>query len=481
MLDGLGRLFARVGICLLSFACGEPAEPDSVPGLDCPGDLYAAVDGCYGRHCAACTVPADCEAYEGCIGGTCGACTRDEECEGRCASGFCVPAELPRWKLTMSEEDWDALRADPYTELFVPCGLSVGDIPYDEGCRIRIRGGSSRDFPKKSFRITFPRDTVHPGYSRKINLRAEYNDPSFVRTLLSHEAVRRFTTLPVSRVEPIELEINGQYFGLMVRVERLGADFLLFNGRALTSLYEADPNRELFASGGGSLIPLPEDVVYRMAYQKKVGTPFDYTDLISLIEALAEAYETGDRGVVREHFQLPGLLDYLAVMGLIQNLDHVRKNYYLSPQPEPDGRLAWEMYPWDLDLTFGCTYDEVAQDTICDSFRADADHRPGVFRSGVSPVYPMSGHYNLLIHLVLEDPELSEAFRCRLCAMIHSPFWRERVPALVDALGSALEEAIVADDRDLNETREDWQRALSEVRGFPAARAEHLAAALGCE
>lgn len=384
----------------------------------------------------------------------------------------------------MAEEDWDALRADPYTDLFVPCGLSVGDASFDEGCRVRIRGGSSRDFPKKSFRITFPRDAVHPGYGRKINLRAEYNDPSFMRTLLSHEIVRRFTRLPVSRVEPVEVEINGEYYGLMVRIERLGEDFLLYNGRELTSLYEADPNRELFAAGGGSLIPLPDDVTYRMAYHKKVGAPFEHTELIQLIEALVADYEEGDSEAVRRLFRLPGLLDHLAVMGLIQNLDHVRKNYYLSPQPEPDepdGRLTWEMYPWDLDLTFGCVYDDAAEDTICDSFRADADHRAGVLHPEVAPVYPMPGHYNLLLHLVHEDPELSEAFRCRLCAMIQSPFWSDRVPALADALGSALEASIEADQRDLNASQEDWRRALAEVQRFAALRREHLAEVLGCE
>ncbi len=458
-------------------ACGVPEEP-APDVIACAAGLYTSASGCHGRYCRACASVSECEPIEACTGGTCGACREDDECaEGRsCRSGFCVETVLPAWNLEVAEADLALIVADPYRELFIPCALTAAGVRYQEGCRVRLRGGTSRDYPKKSFRITFPEDTPHPGFSRKINLRAEYNDHTYLRSLAAYEAFARFTRIPISRHRFIQLAINGEPYGLMLEIERVGSAFLRENDREETALYEADPPNDLFAMGGGSLISLPDETTYRSVYQKPVGPTFDDADLMGMIGELESDYRDGGASTaVRSLFRVSDLLDYLAVMAVIQNLDHVRKNYYLSPQSD-----GWEIYPWDLDLTYGCLYDEEAGDTICDSFTADAPADPGVLGPGVEPTFPLEGHYNLLIHQTLSDPELRSGFECRACAMIDSPFWSDHLTALLDATAGALEPAVEADARDLDASIEDWRARVDELELFPALRAEHLRAALGC-
>jgi spore coat protein H len=50
-------------------------------------------------------------------------------------------------------------------------------------------------------------------------------------------------------------------------------------------------------------------------------------------------------------------LVYLATMAVIQNTDHIKKNYFLYRDPDAaDDR--WIIIPWDLDVSFGHLWTE---------------------------------------------------------------------------------------------------------------------------
>lgn len=467
-------------------ACAPADLPIVSEPIDCAPFAIAdqGSSGCHGAYCATCTSSASCADLEACVGGTCGACSDDPECGTgrRCASGYCVSP--PRvFELGIARTDLAILINDPYNEVFVPCTLAADGVRYDEGCRIRLRGGTSRDFPKKSFRITYPSGARHPGYSRKINLRAEYNDPTFLRNFLGLEILRRFTRVPAPRVRFVRLVLNGEVYGLMAEVERIGDNFLEHNGRStVPALYEADPTRDLFAANACSLIPLPSAAEYQEAYVQSNGTPGDYSDLISFIEAdLNKDYEEGPAGQpsvttrTTAAIHLEALIDYLAVMAVLQSQDHVRKNYYLSRQDR-----GWEMYPWDLDLTFGCLYDNVGMNTLCDRFVTDAPVNAGVIPAGTPITYPAEGHLNLLIHLLWNDPHHSQIIRCRACAISESRWWTERLPELIVAMRGALAPVVEEDAKDRNATRADFDRAIAELETFVPLRAAEVSRQLGC-
>lgn len=391
---------------------------------------------------------------------------------------------VPRsFELELAEADLAHLFANPYEEIFAPCRLAVDGARYDEGCEVRISGGSSRDYPKKSFRITYPEGARSPGYSRKINLRAEYNDASFLRNYLAHEVFRALTRVPTPRTRFVRLSLNGRYYGLMLEVERIGPDFLEHNGRLRDrALYEADPPLPLFQSGACSIIPLPRSELYAEAYSKKIGPLGDLSDLRALVEdVVARDDEEGRSSRVIAAVKIESFLDYLMVMGLLQNQDHVRKNYFLSNQPNEGGELQWEFYPWDLDLTFGCLYDDAEENTICDELVFDFPEDRGVLPTGVRPTYPVEAYFNLLIHIALTDRVLRPGFVCRVCRALEGPFWNERLIDLLEARRGDIRPAVLDDPNDRSPSEAEFSAAVDEIRSFIVRRRDHLREKLRCE
>ena len=75
--------------------------------------------------------------------------------------------------------------------------------------QLRIRGDSSRELPKKSLKIRFPSKPFHDGNER-LNLNAEYLDPSYLRTVLVSRLFRD-TGHPAFLAEHARVFLNGDF------------------------------------------------------------------------------------------------------------------------------------------------------------------------------------------------------------------------------------------------------------------------------
>jgi hypothetical protein len=448
--------------------------------------------GCMDGLCGACGSAADCLALDGCSMGVCGRCTGDGECrEGeRCLASTCVPAALSLWELSVAPADWASMLADPYADTWHDCALEADGRPYRGDCVFRIYGSTSRNYPKKSFRIKLDGGGPSPGWSDRITLRAEYNDPSYLRTLLGYESFRRLTSLPAPRIRPLRLSVNGALYGIMMEVEKIDEDFLAFNGR--------DPNASTFkadhAPPYGALVPLDcptdyEEIDGREMYPKAAGPDDDYSELIELVEEVLwpDWLDARESGVVRmertrEVVDLDPQVSYLALMAAIQNRDHVAANYYLSHQSVGRGGYRWEVYPYDLDTSFGCVFDPEAWDNICDDLEYGVWWLNGVFPEGTPVGAPNSAWGNMLIHLVLREPSCEAAFYERLREMLDDPWWNERMPLVAEAWRLTLRDASAEDIMDLNETPEDLDAAVDAFVLFLSKRKSYLLQALnlGC-
>ena len=463
-----------------------PDPEDAGAGL-CPAGVLTCDwgEGCHDGICGPCAIPDECHTLEGCRDdGSCGPCEGDGHCrEGEsCVFGECMPDELPRWQLIVDEADWEDLLEHEEEDTYVPCTLVVGDAERDDGAELRLRGGSTRSLPKKSLRIRFPEDAEHPGYSRKINLRAEYNDPSFLRSFLGFEMFRRHSRLPTPQARYLRLDLNGEYYGLMLETERIGGRFLELRGRDRdAATYEgADVDDE------GALTPNDDPDEYRVIYAKTTGDETDYGDLEALIEGALwgdylDSSGTGDTVSQRvsEEVHLGQYLVYLALMAVIQSQDHVTNNFYFSHQTVGVDGARWEFYAADTDLTFGCLWDEENGDPLCDSFHFDGWWLNGWIPDDVEPgVDPVWG--NLLIHLVVNDPQLAPIYVQQICAIVGGLTWNERLPALIDALSETIAEAALDDVHDMSQTAGEVQAAQDEVFSFVELRREYLRDALGC-
>jgi|GEM_PF-2080861 len=428
----------------------------------------------------ACVVAAQCNEHDGCVDGACGACSTDDQCRpgDSCEQGFCM-APLAEWNLTLDPADLELIQQTEniLTEIWIPATVQADGVDYGE-VQIRLRGGSSRVFPKASLRVEFPEGADHPGYARKVNLRAEYNDYSYVRTHVAYETFRRLTELPTPRHRYVHVSVNGAFYGLMTEVERIGPAFLTRNGRNPTaSTYE-----DVRPSIAASLVPMADEAAYRERYPKATGDD-DYGDLVDFIErdlwtgfnpAVPEDVDTSG---LRDAVHLDDYIEYLAVMALIQSHDHVAKNFYVSRQRKPGtDDIAWEFYPWDVDLTMGCLWDPIADDVLCDSLVVDAPWDLGVIRA-----WDAEGCFcNMAIHQTMSDAELHGRFAARVCELTVDPWWTERVPALIDVLGTVLAPHVDADPNDSLQSLGGWHAYRREVVDFAQLRAAFLRESFAC-
>ena len=474
-------------------AADTTLEPDTTPPPPRPCLSWLECDsgqGCNAGFCGGCTVGADCPDLLGCTAGaTCGACATDSECrsgEG-CVEGVCLATAISEVRITVAPADYRTLRDDRYNSaLKVPCTVSADGVNYTGPTTLAIHGGSSRDLPKLSFAVETA-SAIHPGYAEKMVLRAEYNDASSLRNMLGLEFFRRSTSLPTSRTRFRRLYINDAFYGLMVEAERVGANFLELRGRdSRASMYESEPANAIAGTGAGALVPIDDSTIYALAYSQKTGSVASLADVIYFIEEIlapdyAEGQITGNfLNRTRRQLHLEGYIDYLATNAVLQNLDHVRKNFYFSRQMV-GGRLAWEFYPWDVDLTQGCLWNDALDNSICIDPVYDIPSNTGAMGPGSGLAYPTDGFYNLLMHNVQADEfGGAEAYRAEICARSSSRLYTDEIPALARTLGAYIRPALVEDTSDRNATAADHASAVEEVVGFYAERAAFLMGELGC-
>jgi len=467
-------------------------EPDTTPPVrTCLSWLECdSGQGCEAGACGGCVVAADCPDLLGCTAdATCGACSADSECrsgEG-CLEGVCLPVVISDVRITVAPAGYQTLLDDRYNpDLTVPCRVAADGVSYTAPTTMAVHGGSSRDLPKLSFALETA-SVNHPGYAEKMILRSEYNDASTLRNMLGLELFRRSTNLPTPRARFRKLYINGSFFGLMVEVERIGSNFLAVRGRDVSaSMYESDPPNSIASSGAGALVPLNAPALYAQAYDQKTGSVAGVADAVYFIErVLAPDYYDGQ---ISGHFlarterelHLDSYIGYLATNAVLQNRDHVRKNFYFSRQVV-GGRQGWEFYPWDLDLTQGCLWDDINETSLCGAPVYDDAPSNGIIPSDAGLTYPTDGFYNLLMHNVQADEfGGAAAYRASICERIASPLYTDEIPTLARTLGAYIRPALVEDTTDRNATAADHIAAVDEVVGFYAQRAAFLSAELGC-
>lgn len=263
---------------------------------------------------------------------------------------YAYVSALPAVELTMEPAALEEMIANPYVHQYHPCSVQI-DGKLHTGAQIRLHGASSSDLVKRSFRVKLAKGDKFADGGENLILRSEYIDKTLLRTWLSYQAIAMFTWLPAPVTRFVHARLNGKYYGVMLHVERL--DELYLKKRGLNPngvLYEADPPNAL-ANPGGSLTPLYPQSDYPLVFAKHLGQA-SYADLISFIEETLQLPNTKLFAQLDHHIKVGDWLLYAAVMTVLQNQEHLRKNYYIYRNPaHVDDRFL--MLPWDLDLTWG--------------------------------------------------------------------------------------------------------------------------------
>jgi spore coat protein H len=241
-----------------------------------------------------------------------------------------------------------------YPATAIISGNGFVDTVYQVG--FRLRGNTSRNAQKKSFKLAF--NTFQPGQRyrdvKSLNLNGEHNDPSIMRARVCWELGAR-GGLPVSRSQHTQLFINGIYHGVYLNLEHINDDWLQLryghqSGNLFKCIYPAnlgylsnDPNAYKFTRSDGRRV---YDLV-----NNEISD--DYSRLAELIAILNLTPQSELRCALEPIFDIPGYLKTLAfevVTGHWDNYAFNQNNYYLYDNPETG---KFEYLAYDMDNTLG--------------------------------------------------------------------------------------------------------------------------------
>ncbi len=366
-------------------------------------------------------------------------------------------SQLPIWEAEIAPADLLAMWADPSAKQLHPTRLRVAGGPWHEAATVRVQGGGSVDFAKKSFRFTMASGDELAG-ERSINLRAEYVDKTMLRTWLGYELFRSATWLPTPASEFVHLRINGDYYGLMNHVQRIGTGFLAQHGRDPEGeLYESDPPHDMDPPGG-NLAPLATLANYAKVYELHAGAR-SYAGLVEFIEGVLQAPDAQFFTQIGAELQVDAWLAYAAAMAVLQNHEHIRKNFYIYRDPGgPEPR--WEFLPWDLDLTWGHLWNEEL-DVLNEAVVADAPLEVGM---------KMEGHdFQNRMYRLLAHPAFRQRFRGFVKTLAEATLTPAFVDNRIDAALCRIRLDLLA-DRNKRASNAEYLDRVQEIREFAAQR-----------
>ncbi len=244
------------------------------------------------------------------------------------------------------------------------------DEYYESSTLIHQRGGSSRSFPKTSYRLNLRDDSFEK--KNKLNLlgmrkdddwilMAMYTDESKIRDKMSMDLWLDMTGAENSRgekfgteIEYIELIIDGCYwgiYGLTVPVDGVMAETDTDNGEILVKTesweipYSGDILRANHSTSMGSLtIKEPE--------------PPDQDDWDVLADFMSIVYESSDEEFasrITDYISVPTAIDHWIFVNVISGVDNAWKNMFLSFKRSGNGYRV-DLCPWDCDISWGVNW-----------------------------------------------------------------------------------------------------------------------------
>ncbi len=246
-------------------------------------------------------------------------------------------AAPPDYFLTCDPDSFTYIYENWSTDHYIPCVLSYGGQVWPE-CRVRIRGDSSREFPKKSLRVKT--DGLPFANGRDVILfNADYEDESYIHTVIS---TRLFSELgyPCFAAEHARLHLNGGYYGLYLRTENVDEDFL-----ASSSL---DPNGSLYKATLDGATLSEFDDIYNF-WEKKTNTAAPWDDLVLLRDEINSVSDAEYLAWVQESFDYQQMLKIIVANWWLSNGSTYYHNYYMYHDVNGSGK--WTMLPWDMDKT----------------------------------------------------------------------------------------------------------------------------------
>jgi hypothetical protein len=322
---------------------------------------------------------------------------------------------------------------------------------------LRLRGNTSLQAQKKSFRISFDTflDTTWMGLE-EMNLLGQHNDPSVLRSKLCHDLFRS-AGVPCARTSFVKLYINDVYYGLYLNQEHLDEPWIekYFGenegGNLFKCTYPADLN---FVSTDPSAYQEPTpwgSLPYELQSNRWRN---DYRSFASLIQVLNTTPIANLPCELEKKFYVDSYLRAAAVDVITGNWDgyiYNKNNFYLYFE-EATGKCFY--IPYDLDNTLGI--DWLGQD----------------WTSRNIYLWAQEGQERPLFTRLLEVPEYRNRFSNYVHDLIEGPLHPGSILATATQWQSLIEEAALEDTfrtLDYGFTADDFLNAITGSWGLHVA------------
>ena len=248
------------------------------------------------------------------------------------------PDTIPEFQLEFEWDQWDYACEYYWQDIYVPALFTCGS--YTIQCQFRIRGATSREYPKKSIKIEFPPGSGFLGLD-ELNLNAEYLDETRIRELLSYLYYSE-TGQTVPEVHLAQVVFNGETQGPYVSVQDVDGDFLLNT---------ALPDEAVIykCSDRYTTLDRPEELA---PYSKKTWENQPWDDLVLLIYWLLLSPDDDFAADLPTRFHYDDLISCVATNVLLGHGSTYYHNYHLLlDHTGATGR--WRYITWDMDRTWG--------------------------------------------------------------------------------------------------------------------------------
>ncbi len=257
-------------------------------------------------------------------------------------------------RISFYDSNWDYLLDSLYIKGDndrILASVTIDGNFYDSvGVRYKGFSSVSVDRVKNPFNIKL--DYVidgqnHQGFD-KLKLANVFQDPSFVREVLSYEVCRKY--MPSPKANYANVFINDTLWGLYTNVEAINKDFLVKNYKSkYNPFFKCNPkNIDIQVGGENSNLSQShgtDSLDYFAYYDQKSN--FGWSTLYNLIDTLNNYIDSIDNILNVNRTLWMHALNYAMV-----NFDSYigyAQNYYLYY----DNAKQWNPIIWDLNMSFG--------------------------------------------------------------------------------------------------------------------------------
>jgi hypothetical protein len=329
---------------------------------------------------------------------------------------------------------------------------------------LRLHGGNSRTFDKKSFRLYFRNEYGQPQLNFPLFTEPNSRPNSFdklvvhgggqdigefsrtwtlLRNQLSSEIAQEMG-LVAPRSRPVLLFLNGEPWGIYHLRERPDEQFLRDAYGVETPIILDSPDTD-----GREKIPATD----RAAWDHLL----DYAATNDLNDPAAYAY-------VQTQIDLESFIDYHILQIYAANTDWPGHNYQLFRPDVPAGRWHWLV--WDMDYTFGLE----PRFALYPSSTAENDTLAQILTMTEPGA---GGGHTVLFRKLWQNDAFRAQFKARLDELLRTTLSEEAQLARLEALTAVLVNEIPYEEGRW-ETRSRWSSGAESMRDFVQRRPTFL-------